>query len=35
MKTAVIGSRDQLCINEQVKKEKNNNAKVCIRNRLM
>ncbi|KAK7100778.1 hypothetical protein V1264_023663 [Littorina saxatilis] len=28
MKTAVIGSRDQLCINEQVKKEKNNNTKV-------
>ncbi|KAK7488471.1 hypothetical protein BaRGS_00020256 [Batillaria attramentaria] len=28
MKTSVIGSRDQLCINEQVKKEQNNAAKV-------
>ncbi|KAL8580379.1 hypothetical protein ACOMHN_037478 [Nucella lapillus] len=30
VKTAIIGSREQLCINEQVKKEKNNSAKVHL-----
>jgi hypothetical protein len=31
MKVAIIGSRDQLCIHEQVKKEANNNTKVCTK----
>ncbi|XP_076441348.1 regulator of telomere elongation helicase 1 homolog [Babylonia areolata] len=30
VKTAIIGSREQLCVNEQVKKEKNNSTKVHL-----